>query len=102
MDEVDSVQLYAASNDVCERCGMHVGEGMGCCRDEVSIIKIEDDQKFSQFSFQFEQQQPAITIPSEFISFNFYNFSFPSHYLNHSPPLLSGEDTYLQNCVFRI
>jgi hypothetical protein len=102
MDEVDSVQLYAAADDVCNKCGMHVEDGKGCCRDEVTIVKLDDDQKSSQFAFSFDEPQQLLTLPSEFISISFYNFSTSRHFLNSSPPLLEEQDTYLKNRVIRI
>jgi len=69
----------------------------------VKIIKMEVDQKApSGIAFDF----PALNVfsfsPSQFISASFFTVEETGHYKNHSPPLLSRQDTYLQNCVFRI
>ena len=101
MDRYASFKLYATSDEKCDLCGMHTKDN-GCCRDEIKILKLEDDQKTSEVVFSFyEVASPAIT-PSEFICSAFYTLSFSEHFNNHSPPLLTMQDTYLQNCVFRI
>jgi len=101
MDTFDSVQLGANKSDYCGVCGMHKSEGNECCKDEVKIFKIQDDQQTSGFSFKFSL--PDAIVPT-FPALNelFTNKSTDQLYLHtHSPPL-SKQDTYLQNCVFRI
>lgn len=100
MDRLDSVRLYAAKSDYCPKCGMHTKNG--CCHDEITVVKIKADQKTSSIDFSLEAPVPFAIITSHYLSAGIYNnYSHPDH-LNHSPPLLTGQDTYLQNCVFRI
>lgn len=100
MDRLDSVRLYAAKSDYCPKCGMHTKNG--CCHDEVTIVKLKTDQKTSNIDFLLDAPAPLIATPSDYLSADIpNNFSHPDH-LNHSPPLLTDQDSYLQNCVFRI
>jgi hypothetical protein len=103
MDRLASLQFFVSENKTCPKCGMHITKSHGCCRDEVKIIKMEVDQKATS-NIVFEL--PALDVigqePSQFIIASFYNGSITKHYQNHSPPLLTGQDTYLQNRVFRI
>lgn len=82
---------------------MHIKKSHGCCRDEVKIIKMEVDQKVtSNMVFELPVLDVIDQSPSQFIVASFYNVNETRHFHNHSPPLLTEQDTYLQNCVFRI
>jgi hypothetical protein len=102
MSRFDSARLYTTGTDICGKCGMHTEDSDGCCHDELKVIKLNEDHHFS--SFIFELRSPE-TVPS-----NYHNLpaeiitesARQKDYLNHSPPLLSQQDSYLQNCVFRI
>ncbi len=103
MNRLASTEFFASETKECPKCGMHIETSHGCCRDEVKIVKIDDDQKVNSLvSFDFPSLTAIIQKPSEFIATSFYNADNEKHYQNHSPPLLSGQDTYLQNRVFRI
>ena len=101
MDNFDSAQFGANKSDYCGVCGMHKSESNECCKDEVKIFKIQDDQQPSAISFKFTSPDEVI------IDLPFWNETFlvrSTHQLflhTHSPPLRK-QDTYLQNCVFRI
>jgi hypothetical protein len=103
MDRLASAKLFEKKTKTCGKCGMHTENSNGCCRDEVKIVKMDDDQ---QVTIGFSYSLPTIDVlgheTSAFIIASFYNAPLTRHYQNHSPPLLSGQDTYLQNSVFRI
>jgi len=82
MDRLASAKLFEKKAKKCGKCGMPFGNSKSCCRDEVTIIKMEDDQKITDGSF--------------------YNAPLTWHYQTHAPPLISGQGTYLLNSVFRI
>ena len=101
MDSFDSLQFGAKKSDYCGICGMHKTNGNECCKDEVKIFKIQDDQQTSAISFKFSSPDAVITALPAWDEISLIN---PTHQLflnTHSPPL-SKQDTYLQNCVFRI
>ena len=103
MNRLASVHLFEKSVDVCGRCGMDTHESHGCCRDEVKVIKLLQDQnKISVASYEIPAVEKIVIIPSNFIVASFYNADWQRRFQNHSPPLLSRQDTYLQNNVFRI
>ena len=101
MDRFDSFRLYKGASDWCTTCGMHA-KSHGCCHDEVKIVKIQDDHQTSSFSFSLKNLQPAMITPSELLSVTLGKYVFLVNKTDHSPPLISGQDTYLQNHVFRI
>ena len=103
MDHLASTQLFGTEKTKCGKCGMHIKKSHGCCRDEVKIVKMSADQKTGG-AISFELNPPAVPfhVPSPFITTSFINNAEQRHYQNHSPPLLTEQDTYLQNCVFRI
>ena len=103
MNKLASTKLFASETKECGKCGMHIDESHGCCRDEVQIIKMDDDQKLTVVSsFDLPALDALVQKPSAFIVTSFYNVSVSKHFLNHSPPLLSAQDICLQNSVFRI
>ncbi len=103
MDQFSSVQFFTTENKDCSTCGMHINKSHGCCRDEVKIITMKVDQKApSTVSFSLPALDAMTTLPSRFICASFHNMEETGHYQNHSPPLLSEQETYLQNGVFRI
>lgn len=82
---------------------METDESNGCCRDEIKVLKLVLDQnKLPIISYEIPALEKIITVPSEFIVASFQNIDEQRHFHNHSPPLLSEQDTYLQNNVFRI
>ena len=101
MDRYDSYSFYKAQSDWCPKCHMHTGT-RHCCHDEVKIIKLQDDHQTSSFSFAFKELPPAVLIPSEFLSVVSLKEDIDLAKTDHSPPLLSSPDIYLQNRVFRI
>jgi hypothetical protein len=101
MDSFDSLQLGAKKSDYCGMCGMHKTEGNECCKDEIKIFKIQDDQQTSAISFKFSAPDAVITELPIWNEVSLIN-STPELFLNNHSPPLSKQDTYLQNCVFRI
>lgn len=103
MDRLASSELYAPKAKKCGKCGMGMHQSNKCCRDEVQVIKMEDDQKVTAaISFELPALEEMVSVPSAFIIASVYNAPVKRDYHNHSPPLLTEQDTYLQNCVFRI
>ena len=101
MDKLDSSRFGAAKSDICQKCGMHKDDANGCCHDEVKLIKIQDDQKAAGVNFTFYAPQTCIEHNSIFALNILRDNEKEFYFTNHSPPL-SKQDTYLQNCVFRI
>ena len=101
MDTYDSLRLGDSTSDYCGKCGMHTSESNGCCNDEIKIFKIQDDQQTASISFKFSTPDAIVVqlpVWNEALSITSAHQLFLN---NHSPPL-SKQDTYLQNCVFRI
>ena len=101
MNKVDSVELGDTSSDKCGKCGMHVEDSGGCCKDDVKMVKLQTDQAFAKitapdFSFYLLPQTF-----SESTLFTRYHTTEERHPLDHGPPI-SEQDTYLQNRVFRL
>ena len=81
----------------------HEYEMSGCCRDEVKVIKLVQDQNtLAIASYDIPALEAIVIAPSEFLISRSFNTEEQRHFHNHSPPLLSKQDTYLQNSVFRI
>ena len=82
---------------------MHLGKSHKCCGDEQKLIRLQDDQQVAQNVHSLTAPDAIAILVSDFIVTSFYNNNNDScHQQDHSPPLLTGQDIYLQNCVFRI
>ena len=104
MDRLASTSLFGKESRYCGKCGMHSDDSNGCCRDEVKVVKLGPDQQKAH-ALMVDQPTPILLshLTSVFISLPFENPDVARHFHNHSPPLLlSAQDTYLQNNVFRI
>jgi hypothetical protein len=103
MKRLVSVHLFGTRAKICGRCGMAMHKGNGCCKDEVKVLKLVQDQnKLPLVTFSLAELK-AISLPlNDFLTFASYNINEQLHFQNHSPPLISMQDTYLQNRVFRI
>ena len=101
MNELASARLFEKDTDVCGQCGMH-NDNNGCCHDEVIVLKSEDDQS-SSVAFHFGIKPPPVTNDLTEISFLVHqNPDDQRNAVTAPPPLLSGQNIYLQNRVFRI
>jgi hypothetical protein len=80
---------------------MHKEKGNDCCKDEVKIFKIQDDQQTSVISFKFSAPDAIDATFPVWSETTLINTTQQLFLNTHSPPL-SKQDTYLQNCVFRI
>jgi hypothetical protein len=99
MGRLSSVQLELAAT---KKCGCGKSESKKCCKTELKVFKIADTQKAASASYD-------VKAPFTIVAQEINIFTLASHtpverhlYHTHSPPLLSAQDTYLRNCVFRI
>ncbi len=53
MGKIDSIQLGATHAEVCGKCGMHTEDSKGCCKDETTIYKIEDNHNVAQVNYDY-------------------------------------------------
>lgn len=103
MKKLVSVHLYETRAKTCGLCGMDMHDNSGCCHDDVKVIKLVQDQVNSPITIYEIPQLEAVAItPSDYLVTSLFNINEQRHFHNHSPPLLSEQDTYLQISVFRI
>jgi hypothetical protein len=101
MDKIQSWELSATDDKKCDLCGMD-RQGSGCCRDEVKVLKLQQDVfKAQAIAFQFSLPI-LVSHTTSYLLLPFQNVKTADQYLSHSPPLINKQDTYLDNCVFRI
>ena len=102
MNKFHSWELGAVEKDNCEKCGMSTQKSNGCCRDEVKVMKLQQDQ-VSATTAAYLFSAPAIT--TSFVSWFLLpvtnTVSIQENRIN-GPPLISKQDIYLNNCVFRL
>jgi len=101
MNRVDSVQLGDTSSEKCGKCGMHIEKSDGCCKDDVKMVKMQVDQAFAKLvspDFSYHALLPQKESFEQQVAFVLVSVAHP---LPNGPPL-NGQDTYLQNCVFRL
>jgi len=103
MGKISDVQVNQVPEDRCI-CGMSKKEtsSKGCCKTEFQMVKLADNHKASYASYDI---QTPIAIVARSLSFLDAPIllSQENVYVDiHGPPLISEQDTYLLNCVFRI
>ena len=102
MDKMASVELGSKASEKCGKCGMPTKGKDGCCRDEVKVVKLYQDQQATQFiNFQLSAIA-TLTSTSYYLVIPFINVPVQTSHKPHAPPLISEQDTYLVNGVFRI
>lgn len=102
MGKMDSAEIGYTVNETCGKCGMETTDSNGCCRDEFKIVKLEIDQLASKVLAADFGFAALIYTNTDFLLLPFKNFKDSQNFVAHSPPDLSGQETYLLNCVFRI
>ncbi|ANE50177.1 hypothetical protein SY85_06345 [Flavisolibacter tropicus] len=102
MNKFHSWELGTSEKEKCEKCGMSTQKKHGCCRDEVKVMKLKQDQVMSATAIYLFSAPaiPASFVP-EFLLPVIKSVSTQEDRI-HGPPLLSKQDTYLNNCVFRL
>ena len=105
MNTLASSGIFAEKEDTCGRCGMHIDDTNGCCKDEVKLVKLDDEQKTSTAYYSISPSvNELFTDLSAYLYAGLINEG-RQHQRSHNdypPPLLKGQDTYLINGVFRI
>jgi hypothetical protein len=103
MKRLVSVHLYESKSDVCSKCGMDYEAGNDCCRNELKVIKLDQDQSNLVYTSPgILKLSVPVSVLSTFLVSPVFTITVSPHFYNHSPPLLSASDTYLVNKVFRI
>lgn len=102
MGKADGVQLGVAKEKTCSKCGMHTEDSGGCCRDEVKVVKLQQDLQPAKAILPAFSMHPAVTLASSFLITPFLNFKRHSRAFGNTPPLPQKTDIYLVHCVFRI
>ncbi|HSU28952.1 MAG TPA: hypothetical protein VLJ68_11250 [Chitinophagaceae bacterium] len=102
MNQLASVKFFEKERNKCSLCGMKMHRSHGCCHDEICVVKLSVDQQKVVPVDHIEAPTGNSFIISDFIVLPTINTYNSNPWQNHSPPLLTKQDTYLENCVFRI
>ena len=97
--------LWQSKTAICSKCGMHKSENKDndCCKDVHKQIKLDKDQKTSEFGWRMIQLLPvALPFHLSEISLNDFTSATEENPFSHAPPRSSSIAVYLRNCVFRI
>lgn len=102
MGKPAGVEIGASHAKDCGNCGMPLKEKKSCCESDVKLVKLQQDQSGATFAvFHFGIDAPALLHQTDHL---FAALQKPTRLTPpaHAPPLLSRQDTYLVNRVFRI
>jgi hypothetical protein len=103
MKRVVAVRFFESKAKSCAKCGMDMDKDNRCCHDQVKVIKMANDQnKIPVVLYQLASLSIAAVPVSDFIVTPYFNTNDSRFFLNHSPPLLSEQDSYILHGVFRI
>ncbi len=104
MNKLDKTSLFTTkSDDTCGRCGMETSQSNGCCKDEVKLVKLDDEQNRALY---LTDNKPffvllPITLPATSASV-LHHVLLETTVQANPPPLLKGQKAYLFHNVFRI
>jgi hypothetical protein len=85
-----------------KKCGCGKMASKSCCKTTFKLVKLEDAQKAAAAFYNIEAPAALITTQTNPFAAPVLPSADRLYVYGHSPPLLSAQDTYLQNCVFRI
>lgn len=102
MDRLDSMQIGASEAEKCGKCGMETNDVNGCCRSEVKLVKLQQELTVTKALNTIFTLSPVITTNSVYLFSPQVNLILDTEQISHAPPLISKQDTYLNNCVFRL
>lgn len=103
MNRLASTQLFSSAEKYCGDCGMHTEESDGCCRDEVQVLRLsEDQQKASETSLRISLPPAAESFPSDYLHQPLLHEEAVWHIPPAPAPPLSGQDIYLRTGVLLI
>ena len=103
MGKLFSWGLMEKKDGTCGTCGMYKIAQKGCCHDEHKQVKIEKDQKVSEYAFQYlikysdAAQVSLIDLPAVY-----YASTILSNPSVHAPPRQGTVPIFVLNCNFRI
>jgi hypothetical protein len=101
MGEVASVDLFDHGSDECGKCGMKNNKSNGCCKDEVSFVKIEDSHNFATTTSPVAKFAAILPIrfsaPDLLIEASILDKNEPTQ----SPPESNLPARSILHCVFR-
>lgn len=91
-------------SDFCSQCGMQKKASKNkCCKDELKIVKIEQDQCSPAVADHFVDIAFSDLLQHHFNLFPaFVNSSMKVTAHSNAPPLADNTSLYIRNCVFRI
>ena len=101
MNKVDSIELGDTGKDECNKCGMHIEDSNGCCKNDVKLMKLEVDQSVTTVLSTDFSLHLLLPLTTQLFTAALQNTIQEDYPLSHGPPL-SKQDTYLKNCVFRL
>ncbi len=107
MNQVDTVSFYTSSTEYCNTCGMHYQDATGCCHDDVTIFKIEDDHSAGKTILFDEEELTTTVFPACANNFNFSFYPATGSFIPlYKPPpenqLICNKKVYKVNCSFLI
>ena len=103
MNRLASTEFFGSQSEKCGKCGMHADDADGCCKDEIKVVKMEEDVKpSSEITCSFSGPEFLVSRISAFLVVAIQDENSGRLFSHHPPPLLSEQDTYLQISVFRI
>lgn len=103
MGKISDVQVNQVPEDRCI-CGMSKKEtsSKGCCKTEFQMVKLADIHKASYASYDIQAPVALLTRSLSLLDAPILVSPEKVYADIHGPPLISEQDTYLLNCVFRI
>jgi hypothetical protein len=92
MGKIDTIKIGAKHSEECGRCGMHTEDSKGCCKDETSFYKIDDNHFGSAIPFHFSNYTALIQNNCTYsIAAPAFVVTPTNFYTDTSPPFLQKD-----------
>ena len=103
MDKLIGWSLGSEERSACSKCGMHKDKSKGCCKDEHKQVKLQGEQKVTNFITTLLLSPVEVPIAQiEAYKLAAYSSVAITYPVSHAPPQRAFIPVYLSNRTFRI
>lgn len=94
MGKIVSWDFHGEKNDTCDKCGMHKNVAGNCCKDDVKVLKISNDQLLHASLYNFMSLSDHVLPVSFFVIKAPVVTALSFEDKNISPPLRSSSTEF--------
>jgi hypothetical protein len=101
MNKLHSWQVGADDSEKCDSCGMTVSDKNGCCHNEVKVVKLQQDVIHAAEKTELVNAPFLLSFASIYLGLPVRPAETTQVFNGYSPPIISFQEAYIKNRVFR-